>query len=269
MIYLFVSTFGEDTSWIKFPNKISVEVGSSCRDKAHPIKYQMRDNIGKNISDENPYFGELTGLYYIWKNKRFKTDDIVGFTHYNKILYISPRKLNEYVSIQKSWVVREPEIIPAHKYSDDIKVVLEILKEYFPNYYISWNKLYDKDGRSKDNLPTCSASQMFFTSAQEFDKYCNFLFRVLNKVYKRIGKVNRSNYNKRYCAFLGERLLSVYLITNEVNLYYAQTLNRGGTRLGIWLQKIIKKYHISYNSHSFLIKMVKNNLIGSRRSSYK
>lgn len=269
MIYLFVSTFGNNISWIKFPNKIPIEVGSACRDEKHPTIYLNKDNEGKNISIENPYYGELTGLYYIWKNRQFKSDDIIGFTHYNKILNISPRKLKKNLNSKKQWVVRYPEAIPAHKFPNDIYQLEEILKKDFPIYYKAWIELYDKKGHSLNDQLTCSASQMFFTSSSEFNKYCSFIFSVLAKLRKEVGDVSRSSYHQRYCAFVGERLLSVYLKANDINPICLETINKGGTRLGAIIQNYKRKHSKVRFLNGSIVKFAKKVLLGKRTSSYK
>ena len=38
----------------------------------------MRDDVKNNISEKNPYFCELTGLYWAWKNL---DDDYIGLSH--------------------------------------------------------------------------------------------------------------------------------------------------------------------------------------------
>ena len=74
-------------------------------------------------------------------------------------------------------------------------------------------KIYDKNASGKK----CRAANMFLTSYCEFDKYCKFLFSVLFEMRKQLG----NNYRdcdvgmRRYCAYMGERLLAVYLLTNR------------------------------------------------------
>lgn len=269
MIYLYVSTFGNDISWIKFPNKFPIEVGSACRDLNHLARYPIKDDVGDNISLKNPYYGELTGLYYIWKNKKFKPTDIIGFTHYNKVLNITSKKVKKIFRNNYSWIVNEPSSIKEHSYPNDIKILITVLKNNFPKYYIAWKSLYMDNGASINNNDNCETSQMFFTSALEFDKYCTFLFGVLQQVNKKIGSVNRSNYHKRYCAFLGERLLSVYLKANMAEVYHVLAINKGGTRFGAYLRMKYKKSRIHFSSNSKMLEKLKKYLVGDRRSSYK
>ena len=67
-------------------------------------KFRPLDNIrtkfivdaphdGENIDNVNPYFCELTGLYYMW---RHDTGDIVGLEHYRRYLSVDgKRPINE------------------------------------------------------------------------------------------------------------------------------------------------------------------------------
>ena len=60
---IYISTFGKKVK--KVAHGRPIEVGAACRDQ---FLYELKDNTGDNISAENPYYAELTGLYWIWKN---------------------------------------------------------------------------------------------------------------------------------------------------------------------------------------------------------
>ena len=57
---------------------LPVQVGSELNDN---LGYQ-KDNDGENISKKNPYYCELTGLYWAWKNL---DADYIGLCHYRRI----------------------------------------------------------------------------------------------------------------------------------------------------------------------------------------
>ena len=51
----------------------------------HPdlnLGYQP-DNDGENISEKNPYYSELTAIYWAWKNLKA---DYIGLVHYRRYL---------------------------------------------------------------------------------------------------------------------------------------------------------------------------------------
>lgn len=65
---------------------LPVRVGSALSN--NDFKYQ-RDNIGNNISNKNPYFCELTALYWGWKNLN---SDYIGLVHYRRYLGLKKKK---------------------------------------------------------------------------------------------------------------------------------------------------------------------------------
>lgn len=203
-INIYISTFGKRV--LKQKNSKPIEVGASLRNDFY---YSLRDDTGNNISKENMYFGELTGLYWIWKNDNSAPDDIVGFFHYNKGLDIKKKDLKNITD--KTWIVLKKCNNNAHPFINEVQATRNILREYYPKYLPVWDKIYREDGSGS----MCNAAQLFITTYKEFRKYCEFLFGVLFQLRKEIGEGDSSPYYKRYCAFMGERLLTVYLIANE------------------------------------------------------
>ena len=48
------------------------------------------DTSGDSIADKNPYFCELTGVYWIWKNGKESEQDAVGVEHYHRFFMVHP-----------------------------------------------------------------------------------------------------------------------------------------------------------------------------------
>ena len=61
---------------------LPVQVGAEGK---KDLGYQ-KDNIGNNISKKNPFFCELTGLYWAWKNLKA---DYIGLAHYRRHFSLS------------------------------------------------------------------------------------------------------------------------------------------------------------------------------------
>lgn len=201
---IYISTFGKNV--LKQKYGVPIEVGADKREK---FIYSLKDNSGDNISNENAYFGELTGLYWIWKNDNSDVNDVIGFFHYNKGLDVKKKDLT--VLRNGDWIVLKKCRNNAHPYLDEIKATRAIIKKNFPNYLLAWDKAYREDGSGD----ICNAAQLFITTYGEMRQYCEFLFGVLFELRKVIKDGQKSPYFKRYCAFMGERLLTVYLLANN------------------------------------------------------
>ena len=87
MYKIYISTFGQRAIRLRYSEPL--EVGAALRSN---FVYPLKDNTGDNISSKNPCYGELTGLYWVWKNTNIADDDVIGFCHYNKCLDINKEK---------------------------------------------------------------------------------------------------------------------------------------------------------------------------------
>ena len=66
------------------PMYLPIHVGAAIEktgEGQEPDLGYVKDNIGANISSRNPYFCELTGLYWAWKHLH---TDYIGLVHYRR-----------------------------------------------------------------------------------------------------------------------------------------------------------------------------------------
>lgn len=59
----------------------TIYVGNKVREEAK-LKGLIVDSEGNSICEKNPYYCELTALYWIWKND--KKSDWIGLNHYRR-----------------------------------------------------------------------------------------------------------------------------------------------------------------------------------------
>lgn len=255
---IYISTFNRKVINVKYG--VPIEVGAALR---NDFIYELKDNVGDNISSENKYYGELTGVYWVWKNQKFEDDDIIGFCHWNKKLQISYKEIITFFNQNKNnaWIALEPTTIVKHSVKKEIEVLEKILKTDYPDYYLNWTKQYDSHGEAHDNV--CMGGSMFITRYSDFRLYCEWLFDVLFKLRKQIGNSVENKYKARYCAYMAERLLSVYLATNKS---IVKSVPMGYKRWWIpFCKKCVKILHL--NKSSALYRNI-TTLIGYK-SSYK
>ena len=209
----------------------------------------LTDDVGDNISRLNPYFCELTVLYWIWKNYKA---DIVGLYHYRRYLTYLPdnamqnyknltqvdnneqnllyltsesqlnalkRKLSVFEAIIPRKFTQLPSISTLYQQLHEPapwQAFLRAIKRKYPNQ--SWAVDYFN---TSNEMTVCN---MFVTSWDIFDAYCEDLFDVTSEVFKEIGAPYTS-WNNRYPGFLAERFLGFWLIlkglrTEEVPMVF-------------------------------------------------
>ncbi len=199
----------------------------------------MDEKSGKNISYLNSNYGELTGIYWIWKNviKDMSDDDNIGNCHYRKLwldkLYMTKQKTSfdslfkhllktEDINRQNFDVIQvQPIEFKSKNLLDDFLDIhkTDLLKK-------SLNFL-DNDIRDSFlihlNQSKLYPLNMFITKVKYFREYCEVLFPWLDKCFKYCEDKNLcTKYNIRLPAFLAERFTS------------------------FWFSQKVKKVHFSY-----------------------
>ncbi len=184
-----------------------------------------RDDSGDNISKKNKNYCELTGLYWAWKNV---PADYIGLVHYRRHFSNGNRSGDKWERVigadeLESQLQQAPVLLPKKRhyrietnYSQyvhahhavDLETTLEILSEKYPDYVDAWNEVMKKRSGHRFN--------MFVMRRDIFDKYCEWLFDVLFELENRLDISEYSENDARVFGFVGERLLDVWLTSNQI-----------------------------------------------------
>ncbi len=203
----------------QLPGYAPLQVGAALHDDLG----WLRDDAGENISAKNPYYCELTGLYWVWRNR---DDEVKGLVHYRR--YFTRSALSGgfdgilpfdalAAALQGADIV-----VPARKHnhianrehllaSGRVKeryfdAMREVVEERWPEY------LGDFDAYFAAN--TGHFMNMMVARRELFDAYCAWLFDILFALESRIAQRYPQDDPKRLYGYLSERLLNVYIAHN-------------------------------------------------------
>ena len=201
-----------------------IQVGAAL--SAEMFNDFIQDNTGRNISEKNPYFNELTALYWARYNSQA---DVIGLVHYRRFFSFSSKKQLNNVFSQETLsdlLKNTPVIVPkkrhywiesseSHYRHAHHNLGLDVLRDVIATRYPDYLTTYDK------NMQRTSAHMfnMFIMKRPEFDAYIDWLFDILFAVESTIQPqvISWSPYEQRVYGFLSERLLDVWLDFNQVD----------------------------------------------------
>lgn len=199
---------------------------------AKALPYQS-DAEGDNISEKNPYYCELTCLYWAWKNLQA---DYVGLCHYRRY-FAGSRLGNKWTRLLSGKEAEDllktvPVLLPkprhyfietnysqyAHAHNGkDLDMARAVIEEKYPGYTAAFDRVMGRTSGHHFN--------MFVMRRDILDAYCSWLFDILFTLEPRIDTTGYDVYNKRVFGFIGERLLDVWLETNRVAYKELPVLN--------------------------------------------
>lgn len=180
------------------------------------------DDTGDNISAKNCYYGELTGVYWVWKNIR--TTDYVGICHYRRYFCTEEGRIfnaNDYQSILKDYdMITSKKLKLNYSYFDgyasdynifDLVTTGEVIRQMHPEYYDTFERLVHGSGTYFGN--------MMAASKELYDEYAAWLFSIFAEVEKRIDPSGYDDYHKRVYGFISEFLLYVWVEVKGLKVY--------------------------------------------------
>lgn len=186
-----------------------------------------KDNAGDNISIKNPYFCELTGLYWAWKNLGA---DYIGLVHYRR--YFTQKEVRNIeakknqILTTKEWeelLTRCPVVVAdkrkyyiesnrshynhAH-HREGLDMAEQIIKEKYPDYTKAFDTVMNRTWAHMFN--------MFVMRRDLYDAYCQWMFDILFTLEQRLDISAYNTYEARVYGFISELLLDVWLEANHV-----------------------------------------------------
>ncbi|GEL38641.1 lipopolysaccharide biosynthesis glycosyltransferase [Lacticaseibacillus paracasei subsp. tolerans DSM 20258] len=214
---------------------VPIQVGAAGKEM---ISGFTQDDCGKNISQLNPYFSELTAAYYIWQNVQ---SDVKGMVHYRRYLgkslvfgKNSTQKVFD-AALKKKDIERlltqSPVIVASkrHYYIEsnyshyahahnvqDLDITGKIIKELYPKYSNEFDIVMKKSSAHMFN--------MYIMKGDLFDQYHKWLFDILFELNKRIDITDYSAQESRVFGYISELLLDVWLGTNKISPIEAKVL---------------------------------------------
>lgn len=181
-----------------------------------------KDNTGRNISEKNANYCELTGLYWAWKNL---DSDYIGLAHYRRHFKVKGAKGNKQECVltfkQAKDLIKEADVLLPKKrnyyietnYSQyahahhavDLDTTRAIIEEKYPEYIPAYDNSMKRTTGHRFN--------MFIMSKEKLDEYCEWLFDILFELEKRLDISEYNANDSRVFGFVSERLLDVWLDT--------------------------------------------------------
>ena len=171
------------------------------------------DDMGVSISEKNCYYGELTGVYWVWKN--IKTSDYVGICHYRRYFCTEEGRIltgREYEEILSAHDIITSKLLKlnftyyegyAGDYNiHDLEAVGEVIRLSYPAYYETFDRLVHGKGTYFGNMMVCKKAI--------YDAYCEWLFDIFEKAEEKIDASLYDDYHKRVYGFISEFLLYVW-----------------------------------------------------------
>ena len=222
---------------------LPVQVGAENKER---LGYQT-DNDGENISSKNPYFCELTGLYWAWKNL---DADYIGLSHYRRHFsvkkHIEKETDKKFESVLKEKelrdILRNTDVILPKKrnyyienlyshyehtmYIEPLDETRKIIEEKYPEYLGEFDKLHKRTSAHMFN--------MFIMKKEILNDYCTWLFDILFELEKRIDVKQYDAFHARFFGRVSELLLDVWINKNNIKYQEVKVIDMENVN---WVKK--------------------------------
>lgn len=192
-------------------HQLSPSIKQSCLAKGYIL-----DDTNQNISHLNHLLGDLTGLYWIWKNTN---EEFVGTNQYRR--FYDDHQLQTLFPLDKTTLYVSDFLYFGesvwHQYiASHGDLGMKLLKKAISLKNVSIDERMFNSLFHTNKLSSCNT---FFAHKTLFDKVCQILFDIIFELYRgskylleftQFGlHTGRDPNDKRLLAFLAERILNI------------------------------------------------------------
>ena len=204
----------------------TIQVGAVGKKTLDPA--YLRDDEGDCISDRNPYYCELTAVYWAWKNLDADAYGVVQYRRYlakSKTTSKDPSKRLLHVLDQKTAdaLLKDADAILPKKrkyyietllshydhtiHENHMELARELVKERCPEYLPYVDKVYGRTWGYMFN--------MFLMKREYADRYCAWIFDILFALEPKIDVSGMSAFHKRLYGRVSEILFNAWLLKEQ------------------------------------------------------
>ena len=180
----------------------------------------MRDDSGDNISSKNPYFCELTGMYWAWKNLEADYYGLVHYRRHFKGLNSTKNSFDNILTTKECMELLDKYdiIVPKKRhyyieslyshyehthYAEHLDMTRTILSEKYPEYIACFDDVMKHRSGYMFN--------MMIMDKKHFFAYCEWLFDILFELEVQMPEQNLSPFQMRFYGRVSELLFNVWL----------------------------------------------------------
>lgn len=204
-----------------------IHVGRAVSRCKEEMTDMIGDDTGYNISEKNPYYSELTAMYWAWKN--FHDSEYIGFCHYRRYFDgdITADNIDTFFSDGTDAVMAGPRFRHYNRWNflktfvggDDLAIMQMVVKKLYPDYYATMTRYANDYLDYPFNMLLCRR--------ELFEKYAEWIFSILFECEKYV-KLSPYSRGRRIFGYLSEFLMPVYFIHNGLRIkglpyYYSDT----------------------------------------------
>lgn len=181
----------------------------------------VKDNIGENISEKNPYYCELTAGY--WAAKNNKESDYLGLYHYSRGLDLADEEL-------ESFLCKNNQVIVSNPYGVRYSMMCRLHREDYERIraaVLSVNAQYEESVDAYFLQSFFIPGNIMVASRIIFCEYYDWMMKVMETCEKLLLDSYGDEVPKRIWGYYGEHLHNIYLIhhRNEYDVSFAKAKN--------------------------------------------